>query len=612
MDVPHGSYNVLTTPDVVQIHVSSSSSSPSSRGGIGAWASERALFLAWAALAFIVVNYLVQLSHFHSVNRAASKETPQTPPKYPSLIPWLGHALPFAFDNWRFMDRVTSYKHKLTSCLVTVCGIDLYLLQDADTVAHMRHESSVGHVVQVYTYTMKWFFGLPEKGVEVYLRDKTGPERKPLPGSDPNFPARNRIYNITYQGFLTGLSGPNLGHTTKRYTELFKSNLDKMSISSTEWTHHDDMGLFFQEIVSKSILEAIFGPAFLKLNPTFNEELWEFDRDIPWLARCLPSFILPGAYRRRASLAAQVKRWHKHARDSYTGQECIGPDGDADPYWGSELMRHRHSKLPKVDDFDDDCLVAADLGFIWASVSNATPTVTWVTAHLFEDDALRDRARSDVARLGTLDPKTLCQSSPVLSSVFAETLRLHSTMYSMLTARGADANLGKWRLPEGHIGVVSTGLSHLDDEVWNTKEGRYPLSSFWADRFLVYPEDPTSGPLNMKRRQHALATGKPKAKLVEEQPEYASSGGVDANDPVFSLEGLEGSWIPYGAGRHACPGRVLSKQMVVHTCALMASQYDIELVDGPVPVEKDSWSFGFNVAVPMGKIPFRIRKREMV
>lgn len=50
--------------------------------------------------------------------------------------------------------------------------------------------------------------------------------------------------------------------------------------------------------------------------------------------------------------------------------------------------------------------------------------------------------------------------------------------------------------------------------------------------------------------------------------------------------------------------------MVVYTCALIVSQFDIELIDGPVPVKKDSWSFGFNVAVPMGKIPFRIRKRE--
>ena len=262
-----------------------------------------------------------------------------------------------------------SYKQKLTSCMVTICGIDLFLLQDADTVAHMRHESAVGHVVQVYTYTMKWFFGLPDRGVEIYLRDQTGPERKPHAGSDPHFPAHNRIYNITYQGFLTGLSGPNLGHTTRRYTELFNSNLEKLSLSR-EWTTHDDLGYFFQELVSKSILEALFGPAFLKMNPTFNDDLWEFDRDIPWLARCLPQFLLPGPYRRRASLAAQVKKYHDYARENFT-ESSIGPDGDADPYWGSELMRHRHNKLPAVDGFDDDCLVAADLGFIWAY---ATPT----------------------------------------------------------------------------------------------------------------------------------------------------------------------------------------------------------------------------------------------
>lgn len=169
--------------------------------------------------------------------------------------------------------------------------------------------------------------------------------------------------------------------------------------------------------------------------------------------------------------------------------------------------------------------------------------MTWLTAHLFEDADLRDRARTDVARLGTLDPKTLCQSSPVLSSVFAETLRLHSTMYSMLTARGADANLGKWRLPQGQIGVVNTGLSHMDETVWNTREGKHPVASFWGDRFLVYPDDPASGPLHPARRHRAAATTKHKS---DEGQEYASSGGADAGGPAFSLEGLEGSWIPYG------------------------------------------------------------------
>ncbi|PSR75302.1 cytochrome P450 [Coniella lustricola] len=504
----------------------------------------------------------------------------------------------------RFIDKVVTYKEKLTSCLVTVCGIDLYLLQDSDAVAHMRRDSAVGHVIQVYTYTMKWFFGLPDIGVEVYARDKTGPERKPHPGSDPNFPAHNRIYYLTYQSFLTGLSGPNLTHTVKRYTELLTSKLDKKFLSH-EYTHCDDLAAFFQDIVSKSILEALFGPAFLQLNPTFNDDLWVFDRDIPSLARCLPSFLLPEAYRRRASLAGQVKRWHQHARENFTDLS-IGPDGDADPYWGSALMRYRHKHLPAVDGFTEDCMVAADLGFIWASVSNATPTVTWITSHLCEDNSLRDCVRSELTAIGTLDPKTLCQSVPTLNSIFAETLRLHSTMYSMLTARGTDANLGKWRLPQGKIGVVNTGISHMDEHIWNTHRGEHPLSKFWAYRFLINPNDPSSGPLNKNARLHNAKSSHIKS---EEAEEYAANASISSSGSAFSLEGLEGSWVPYGAGRHACPGRVLSKHIILFTCAKILSQYDIELCDGPVSIKKDSWSFGFNVAVPTEKIPFRIRKR---
>ncbi len=87
----------LGTADVIQIQASR---------GIVSWACDRALLLSWAALVFIVINYVVQVSRFHSSQRTASKEEPQAPPRYPSLIPWLGHALPFALDNMRFMESV--------------------------------------------------------------------------------------------------------------------------------------------------------------------------------------------------------------------------------------------------------------------------------------------------------------------------------------------------------------------------------------------------------------------------------------------------------------------------------------------------------------------------
>jgi hypothetical protein len=241
-----------------------------------------------------------------------------------------------------------SYKQRLTSCLVTVCGMDLYVLQDADTVAQMRKSPSVVQAVQFYTYIMKSFFALPAAGVDAYLRDHTGLESKPY-GSDPHF------------------SGHHLSSTMRRYAQLIHAKLDELPTSQDGWTTCDDLSVFFQKCATPALLEALFDVAFLQLNPRFTTDIWELNRDIPWLARCLPRFVIPTAYRRRVRLAAQVRRWHNHARVHFT-EASIAPDGDADPYWGSELVRNRHRTLSQVDGFNEECMVAVDLGFIWGYV----------------------------------------------------------------------------------------------------------------------------------------------------------------------------------------------------------------------------------------------------
>ena len=124
----------------------------------------------------------------------------------------------------------------------------------------------------------------------------------------------------------------------------------------------------------------------------------------------------------------------------------------------------------------------------------------------------------------------------MLNSIFAESLRLHGTMYSMLTA-DSDVDLGKWVLPRGKVALVNSGLCHMDETVWNTRDGLHPLPEFWADRFVVYPEDPTSGPLNAEMRcTSGIGVGKGRSREI-------SSGKPK---PFCSFEGLEGSWVPFG------------------------------------------------------------------
>lgn len=85
--------------------------------------------------------------------------------------------------------------------------------------------------------------------------------------------------------------------------------------------------------------------------------------------------------------------------------------------------------------------------------------------------------------------------------------------------------------------MTNTWLAHTDEQVWNTKGGLWPLDRFWPQRFLVYPGDPTSGPTKG-------GSPVPGTENQEEQEAY------------FSVEGLEGAWIPFGGTLNCDPSHM--------------------------------------------------------
>lgn len=142
----------------------------------------------------------------------------------------------------------------------------------------------------------------------------------------------------------------------------------------------------------------------------------------------------------------------------------------------------------------------------------------------------------------------------------------------------------------------------MNPNIWNTgtPEDPHPLDQFWADRFLIYPDDPTSGPL----RKDYTAREK-------EQRNWTLADKVEMG-PKFSMEGVAGGWIPYGGGQRICPGRHFAKQEIIGTFAMLFTHYDIELLTPenffPAP---DMRFFPFGGLPPKEKIPFRIRQRNV-
>lgn len=128
--------------------------------------------------------------------------------------------------------------------------------------------------------------------------------------------------------------------------------------------------------------------------------------------------------------------------------------------------------------------------------------------------------------------------------------------------------------------------------------GQHPLETFWPDRFVVYSNDPASGPLKKK-------TSQAKELLVPED-----EGAIKSQNPVFSMEGTAGGWIPYGMGRFMCPGRFLAKQEMIGSFAVFFNSCEVELrVSEQWVPQANLKFFGTGAMPPLGKAPFRIRKK---
>jgi cytochrome P450 len=245
--------------------------------------------------------------------------------------------------------------------------------------------------------------------------------------------------------------------------------------------------------------------------------------------------------------------------------------------------------------------ILLNLANVLSANANAIPAATWFLLELLFDPALEARIHkefssaliqpTDPSHVPVFDINKLC-SGPLCQSVYAETLRLRVQVMVQRTAV-QDIDFCRWAIKKGEKISICSANEALDERVWNTgsESDPHPLDEFWADRFLIYPNDPTSGPL--------------KPREAAEIPEKVDERGT----PRFSLEGLGTNWIPFSGAPRLCPGRHFAKQEMISGTAIMLAAFEIELMTRKKP-ENDKTYFGFGTLPPKGKITCRIRRRR--
>jgi cytochrome P450 len=211
----------------------------------------------------------------------------------------------------------------------------------------------------------------------------------------------------------------------------------------------------------------------------------------------------------------------------------------------------------------------------------------------------RDSLKVDITRLCSL---------PLFSSIYMETLRLRGTSASARQPLAGDFRLGNWLFKKGSTIFAMPWIAGRDPKFWNTgrSDDPHPVTDFWAERFLDYPGDLSSGPARKHDQPevYAAKTGKPAPARTSEEDRTAK----------LVTTGIQGHWFPYGGGIKMCPGRFFAKQEMMGAVAVLMRVFDIELSD-PVAAEKiglDFSRFPFGTLNPNRKIPVRIRRRKLV
>lgn len=250
--------------------------------------------------------------------------------------------------------------------------------------------------------------------------------------------------------------------------------------------------------------------------------------------------------------------------------------------------------------------------------TNAILAAFWANLEIFRDPNLLLKIRhnirssfdSPVQSKHHFDIEKLVRQ-PLLQSVYAETLRLRVHVYMTRCPERQNLEVNGWTFPKDKVVLVSSTPAHLDENAWNCgPNDSQPLTQFWAERFLIYPNDPQSGPQKKKPKKTSSPDPNPPPTHHQETQQKDTSEPEPEPEPEFSTTGMTGSWIPYGGGPRACPGRHFAKREIMTICALLVSLFDIEICADDQALEMNPADYGLGTLRPADKVPFRIRRRR--
>ncbi|KAG4437712.1 hypothetical protein IFR05_006795 [Cadophora sp. M221] len=456
---------------------------------------------------------------------SSSRDRVKTPPTVPYTIPFIGHAVGFGLDPASFFMRLNIWlRHQQTFCL-KVMGTDIYFVNGRKNLSQIwKYRGASITSPGVPAFFIDRVFGMAKYAVKAYELDDSGTNA--LPDLRSNVAPHNRLDHLTHVGFAKLLSGDGLAGLYGRWAEDFATRLQNLNIGE-DWVEDADIMEYWAHPLVSALNKALAGPLLEVIDQDFTRDFLKFLPYVPPLMKGFPRWWIPEGYRLRTRLTKTVQQWQRIARACFKESDIDG-DGDSDPWWGCKAVRERQAFLGRVDNWDHDAVASSDFGLIWGANQNVHWAAVWTVVEVFKDESLLARVREELqdANFGSNFDIDKLLSLPLLNSIYAEVMRLRVEVQHVLYSKHEDIRINEWRFPKQRIVIVPAGPAHLDEDFWNSRDGKYPVDTFWADRFLVYPKDPFSGP--SKKNLTSVDVGD------------------DRGRPKYKESGIASSFIPYG------------------------------------------------------------------
>lgn len=214
---------------------------------------------------------------------------------------------------------------------------------------------------------------------------------------------------------------------------------------------------------------------------------------------------------------------------------------------GDEPSEWMQRRLPYIQDLPPPKRGRAQSTLMWAVNANTIPTAFWTVAHLAADPEAMAAvvAEVDACVEGGLErPATRDElgSLPLVESSIREALRLSAgsmTVREAVEATTLELRSGSWAIRRGDRVCLAPQLTHYDPAVFERPE------LFRFDRFA--PD----------------ASGQPRFELEGERASFAL--------------------MPFGAGKHTCPGRYFAINEIKILVATLLRRIRLEPVTEALP-----------------------------